>query len=237
MKKTLLLLFVLAVGYSTSAQDLSKCKKTCIQDKLIEHGAFLGVKIQTAENSQHAKILQILPNTSAERNHLAVNDKLTKFEGSTIKNHQHLIQMIRAHKPHDIVKIEYIHNGKTKKKRVELGAYYTKTIQEFVCCDEVESPTPQAKETKSIVPAEARFILYPNPAVNDLQITSDLQLSGTIEIGIFDMLGNQLLSEKVEANEQMLNQTINLKSFATGTYLVKIKNKDTEAVNKLVITK
>ncbi len=235
MKKTLLLLFIMAIGHTTIAQDLSKCKKTCTQEKLIETGAFLGVRIIDAANNMHAKVIHVVPNTAAADYNFAINDVITKIDGVPIKNFKHLIQIIRTHQPHDVVKIEYIHNNKTKKRKVELGAMHTKTITETICCDDIVQPV--AKTTNGLVPTQVRFVLYPNPAVNNLQITSDLAISGNVDIKIFDVLGNEVMSKEVKDNEGNLNQNINLKNLAAGSYIVKIMNNDTEAVNKLVITK
>jgi hypothetical protein len=235
MKKTLLLLFLfVALGTSSFAQDLSNCKKTCTQEKLVETGAFLGVRIITADNHTHAKVLEVVPNTSAERNNLAIGDVITKIDGITVKGRLHIMQIIKAHEPNDLIKIEYVHNNKTKKKRVFLGALQTKVITETICCDELETKSAAAN---GLMPVEIRYVLYPNPAVNTLQITSDLQVSGPVQIGIYDMLGSELMSTEINSNKDILNQHIDLKNFATGSYLVKITNNNVVSVSKLVITK
>ncbi len=234
MKKTLLLLLFVALGTTTFAQDLSNCKKTCTKEKLVETGAFLGVRIITADNHTHAKVLEVVPNTSAERNNFAVGDVITKIDGLTIKGRLHIMEVVKSYEPNDLVKIEYVHNGKTKKKRVFLGALNTKVVTETICCDEVET---KSTTSNGLVPAKIQFALYPNPAVNNLQITSDLQVNSPVQIGIYDMLGSELMSTEINSNNDILNQNIDLKSFATGSYLVKITNNDVVSVSKLVIAK
>lgn len=235
-KKILLLLAVAGLANTAIAQDLSNCKKTCTEETLIETGPFLGVRIITAENNKHAKIISVVPNTAAEREQLAINDVITKIDGISIKGYLHLIEIIKTHQPHDLVKLEYVHNNKTKKKRVELGAMHTKVVTKTICCDEKEEQTP-SKATTALVPAEINFILYPNPAINELQISSDMALNGMVEIGVFDMLGNQIMSEEVNLNDGYLKQNLNLKRIASGNYLVKIINNDKVFTNKLVIAK
>lgn len=235
MKKSLLLLFCVAFGSAAIAQDLSNCKKTCTRQKLVETGAFLGVRIITAENNIHTKVLEVVPNTAAERNHFAVNDVITKIDGITVKGRLHITEIIKAHQPNDVIKIEYLHENKAKKKRVVLGALHSEMVTETICCDEVVQTNPKIKN--SLVPAKVQFVLYPNPAVSELQITSDLQISGPVEIKIYDMLGSQMLSENVTISESVLNQKVNLKGFASGSYIVKITNNDIVATQNLVITK
>lgn len=235
MKKIVLLIVAIAFGNTMFAQDLSNCKKTCTQDKLVETGAFLGVRIITAENNTHAKVLEVLSNTAAERNHFAINDVITKIDGIVVQGNKHIIEIIGGHQPNDVVKIQYVHNNKTMKKRVVLGALHSKIVTETICCDEIYPTTEKA--TTSLLPADVKYTLYPNPAVNNLEIKSDLVLTGTVEVSILDMLGNQVLSNKVNQREAALNQKINIKSLATGSYIVKIINHDVVSVFKLAVSK
>lgn len=235
MKKLLLLVLSIGFGNTMFAQDLSNCKKTCTKDKLVETGAFLGVRIITAEDNKYVRVTEVVPNTAAERNHFAINDIITKIDGITLMSNKHIVEIVKAHQPHDVVKIEYIHNGKTKKKRVALGALHTRVITETICCDEPVITAP--KNTNNLVPADVRYTLYPNPAINNVQISADLAVTGSYEINIYDMLGNQILSKKVNESNEALNQNIDLASLANGSYIVKIMNNEKESVAKLQISK
>lgn len=75
------------------------------------------------------------------------------------------------------------------------------------------------------------FAIYPNPAQNDLTIYSTQLNEYSIEI--FDLLGRVLSSEL--SNEK--SKTINLNSFSSGLYMVKIKTGHSTETKKLSIVK
>ena len=235
MKKTVLLIVAIAFVNLSFAQDLANCKNPCEVEKVVEIGAFLGVRISPLCNGPYAQVVEVFPNTAAERNHLAINDIIQTIDGVSIMNDKHVEQIINAHQPNDIIKIVYQRNENIVNKKIALGAKSTKIVTEIICCDKAEINN-QGK-TNNLIPANVNFILYPNPANNSLQISSDVIVTGNIEINIFDMLGNQVVSKKINDNKDVLNQKLSLVDLSSGNYVVKITNNDVVSVAKLVVSK
>ena len=234
MKKLLLLLLVVGFGNVATAQDLSSCKKTCEVKEVVEKYAFLGVRIVTHPTKHYVRIAEILPNTAAQRSKLSQNDIITKIDGISVVNNPQVIKILNAHEPNDVIKLTYTRNGKTMKKRIALGAKVTKIVTKTICCDE---PVESKAAANNLVPGGINYTVYPNPAVNSIQINSDVSMDGTVEINVFDMIGNQIINEVVSSNNEVLNQKLSLDVLSSGTYLVKIMNNDLVSVVKLVVTK
>jgi hypothetical protein len=73
------------------------------------------------------------------------------------------------------------------------------------------------------IKAEIAFTIYPNPANNLLQIS--IPASGTPQtLKVFDMLGNQMISQPVETAVTSLD----ISKFASGVYLVSVDNTSTK---------
>ena len=237
MKKILLLALTLSLGNTLlTAQDLSNCKNVCKKERVIQEGAFLGIRIITNANNQFAKVLEVVPNTAASKNNFAIGDIITKVDGISIANHEHLTQLIKAHQPNDVLKITYLHNNKSLTKKVALGALRSRVVIETVCCDD---ETTASKETVSIstkVENNISFSLYPNPAVNTLQISSDASITGETKILILDLLGNEIISTSVN-NNGVMNHKMNIENLASGSYLIKIEHNNVISSKKLVVAK
>jgi len=234
MKKIILLLLVIGFGNAAIAQNLSDCKKTCEVQEVIEKGAFLGVRIVTHPTKHYVRVAEIVPNTAAQQNKLAQNDIITKIDGISMVNNQQVIKLLSTHEPNDVIKLTFTRNGKTMKKRIALGAKFTKLVTKTICCDE---PAESKTATNNLVPGGINYTIYPNPAVNSLQINSDVSVEGTVEINVFDMIGNQIINEVITSRNQVVNQKLSLDALSSGTYLVKIMNQDVVSVVKLVVSK
>jgi len=88
---------------------------------------------------------------------------------------------------------------------------------------------PQIAETIPPVSDNNDFILYPNPATDELVISSSSILSGTI--AVYDVLGEKMLEEKVNAGGLMI---LNLKKLASGVYFLTVNNGETIFVRRFV---
>jgi membrane-associated protease RseP (regulator of RpoE activity) len=236
MKKIILL--SLAIGLSNTllvAQDLSTCKNPCTKNKTIEEGAFLGVRIVTGEGCQYAKVLEVIPNTAASKNNIEVNDIITTIDGETILNNQHIIQVIKAHQPNDVVKVTYFHNNKSVVKKIALGALVTRVVTETVCCDEPIIGNSKSENATAIA-TNIKLNIFPNPAANTLQIISDKALLGETTVSILDINGSEVLN-KTFSSEGAMNYKLDISTIANGNYIVKIMNSNFNASRKLVIAK
>jgi hypothetical protein len=79
------------------------------------------------------------------------------------------------------------------------------------------------------------FVMYPNPARNDVTITFNNSLAGDeITVEIYDVLG-QLVSNASFRNSGNFEQRIDVSNLNTGIYLVRVGDGNVSSTNKLVI--
>lgn len=78
---------------------------------------------------------------------------------------------------------------------------------------------------------------FPNPVINDLQVTFELVESTTVEVTVVNTMG-QIVSEiqtgKLSAGEQMIN--IDMEDLANGLYIVELKG-DKSTLANFTVTK
>ncbi len=93
--------------------------------------AFLGVYIESLEDKDYeemglknvkgAYIKSVIEGTSAEVAGLREGEIITKFDGKQVFGHSDLVEMVRSHKPGDVVEIELYEDGHFHTVAVELG--------------------------------------------------------------------------------------------------------------------
>ena len=74
--------------------------------------------------------------------------------------------------------------------------------------------------------------MYPNPAKSKITITSAAFQPGETQISIFDLSGRELSREQFRDKIQI---EIDVSSFPSGIYLVKIQTRDYNEIKKMVI--
>lgn len=74
------------------------------------------------------------------------------------------------------------------------------------------------------------FSAYPNPVINDL-VTITSSSSDTKTVSIYNVLGKQVLNEKVSG----LNNTVNVSKIQSGIYILKVTQGNNISTRKLVI--
>lgn len=87
-------------------------------------------------------------------------------------------------------------------------------------------PLSSLLETDDVDLAEFKF--YPNPATDRINLSNPMAID---EIGIFDLLGRKVLSQKVDARHVMLD----VSSLNTGTYVMTVTSGSLEQSYKLMI--
>ena len=66
--------------------------------------------------------------------------------------------------------------------------------------------------------------VYPNPLDGELSIDLDIESNtGEVEVGIYDVVGKQVLSKKFQNNDRRVNMTLPTSDLAPGSYFVKVK--------------
>jgi hypothetical protein len=76
--------------------------------------------------------------------------------------------------------------------------------------------------------------IYPNPATENLQLVLDNTYFGTTTVSITDVLGRILWETKLDKNSSILTQEINVSSWASGTYCLRLQSKNGFASKKFV---
>jgi hypothetical protein len=76
------------------------------------------------------------------------------------------------------------------------------------------------------------FTLWPNPAKNIITITGSLSPQKELNVTIFDLKGEQMLTETFNNKNKV---EMNISSLPKGAYLVKIRADEGMEVKKLVV--
>jgi hypothetical protein len=223
MKKTLLLLVALVGLFSTNAQNLATCKNPCTKTRIVESGPFIGVRINTFCNASAVTVIEVLPNTAAAKFNIEINDIIISFEGIRVNNNQELIDLVAKHQPGDLVSVTLNHAGNVITKNIVLGAQFSNTVTETVCCDEAK-------------PATFKFALSPNPTTNSFVLSSDQVVNGDVNITILDLKGSVVKSVKHTSNGYF-NLPINVTGLTNGQYIVRVATANGQFVEKLLIAK
>jgi len=82
-------------------------------------GPFLGITTSPAAGG--LKIYRVLAGSPAAKAGLKVGDIILKADGKPIKTHKDLVDMLKKHKPGDVVEMEVLRGEKTEIVKVKLG--------------------------------------------------------------------------------------------------------------------
>ena len=77
------------------------------------------------------------------------------------------------------------------------------------------------------------FVLYPNPAANEIYADIIIPFSGMVEIGVYDISGRIVKSEKIEVNAGKNKYSCNLEALETGLYLFVVSSKEAGQYSKI----
>jgi membrane-associated protease RseP (regulator of RpoE activity) len=227
MKKTLQTLFLLAATTTVAfaqTTDLSNCKKVCEKTVIVEKGPLIGVRFMCGTAvSKNAVILQILPNTAAQKYNLAVNDIIIAIDNQEITSNQQLMSLVAAHQPGDKVSLTYKHLGQVIIKDIIIGATHTEEVIVKECCEEVEEPTNPVS-----------VFVSPNPTSSKLNVVSGNKIAGEVTINILDINGSLIKTVK-HNNDGQLNLPINVSELPDGAYFLKLQSNSIQHVEKFFV--
>jgi PDZ domain/Secretion system C-terminal sorting domain len=224
-RKLQLLALAITTTFIANAQVSSTCKNVCDKIRIVESGPFIGIRFNTIPNTNTVRILEVIPNTAAQRSGFAVNDVITSFENIAIANNQQLLAAVAAHQPGDKVAISYLHNNKMVNQEITIGAKFTKEVIEKVCCDE-----------PIVTNAATAISVSPNPATNKIILRSNVKIDGDIDIKIVDIKGVTVKTLH-HTNRGMLVLPIDVTELMSGNYFVKMQTIDKQFVEQLAIAK
>lgn len=97
--------------------------------------------------------------------------------------------------------------------------------------------TDGSEESVAFSQIENEFLVWPNPAKNEvnIKVPFDNQLSG--EISIFDVSGKTIYSQKLLSDKEHSNYKIEVSNFEKGLYFLKWKTETQNLVQKMIISK
>jgi hypothetical protein len=78
-------------------------------------------------------------------------------------------------------------------------------------------------------------VLFPNPAVNKTNLQINLKNSATLEISVYDLVGQQVSTKSVKAEAGENNIPVNVESLGSGIYIVNVKTGTTTMAHKLIL--
>lgn len=117
----------------------------------------------------------------------------------------------------------------------KFGDYKVNVITEEGCA----SSSDTYKFANSVTGTEDEMLknslkIYPNPATENLQLVLDNTYFGATTVSITDVLGRILWETKLDKNSSILTQEINVSSWASGTYCLRLQSKNGFASKKFV---
>lgn len=229
MKKITLVLFLMVSVFATSFAQIAKsdCKKTCEIEKIVQEGTLLGVRIQAIScGTPGVRVIELLPNTAAEKFGFKVNDVILSVDGEDILNTKQLVDLVASHKPSDLVSISYSRVGEENTEDVILGALKTTIVKETVCCD--------VKEDKFF--NISNMSIFPNPANANVNFSMDRAEAGKYTFQVFNTIGEQVYVE-VENFDAAFSKNIDLTEMAAGEYFLKITKGEKTLTKAFVVVK
>lgn len=216
----LLIFFYFFVPYRVNSQSLKDCKHPCEKTKVVKYGAFIGVKISDVPGSKHVFVMDVLPNTAAFAFGIKPMDIITHINEVEMQNTVHLLSEIAKKQPGQEVKVNIQRGGRSMNYEFPLGAQYTKTIKETVCCDD------------TIASTTIDILLSPIPARDVLTIHMNEHIPDEVKFYILNTNGDVLLSESRKGNIGNFQTQLYIHSLASGSYLLKINIGDQQYVKR-----
>ena len=210
--KALLLLAFCTVNAAFSQENnLENCKKPCDKTEIIKEDVFLGVKINTI-GVNRVNIIEIVPNTAAEKQGLLVNDVITKLDGVPVPSHSRFICEIKSHKPEDEITLTFERDGKEITKKYILGWKTSRVVTSKICCDDLKQ-----------IALEKTLQIYPVPAKDKLTIESS-ELKGDYSVEVYNVNGSLIDSYQDNTEISGNKKVIDISKLPSSSYLVRISN-------------
>jgi len=83
---------------------------------------------------------------------------------------------------------------------------------------------------------EGNINIFPNPTSGQLTIEMNNKITGLVEIGVYDLLGNKIMDLSFDKNSEVFQRQFSLQSFTGGIYNIVTRMDGIRFVKKLVIT-
>ncbi len=103
---------LLLSSLSIDAQE-RQCQRTCVVTKTIAQGGFIGTKIKPVCGEDGLKVIEVIPNTFADKSGLIVGDIMYEVNGENVHFTREIKAILSKLTPEDEVEIKYLRNSIT----------------------------------------------------------------------------------------------------------------------------
>lgn len=211
MKCLLLALLFFSLSGSVSAQGLTDCQHPCERTRTVSYGAFIGVKIADISPGNHVLVMEVLPRTAAEAFGIRSGDILTHLNEVELSNTAHLLREVAQRQPGDEVRLLLEREGRRMDYAFPLGAQFSKTITETVCCDSTDEPGPPD------------FVFSLDAAQEKLTLQSAAEPKGDVQVDIVNEQGVVLKSQHAKGNGRSLRMQLDIHDLPRNAYMLRVK--------------
>ncbi|MBK8705058.1 MAG: fibronectin type III domain-containing protein [Saprospiraceae bacterium] len=100
--------------------------------------------------------------------------------------------------------------------------------------------TTDGETTEFEIPVEvleSNFIMFPNPAQNELTLDIHMEDERPVQVSIMDITGKTLLRNSYELGKDQNRVTMDVSKLAAGMYVVRVEDGETVGVQKLTIAR
>ena len=105
-------------------------------------------------------------------------------------------------------------------------------IQPNIMAKIIDKDLPLSLEViVSPIPLSLEAIVYPNPFIQTITISFTEQISGNVEVAVFDVFGQHVFSESYSANQEINVQFGNL---SVANYILKVTANNKQFIKKIL---
>ncbi len=195
---------------NVNSNTLVDCDKVCEVEKIIQEGALLGVKITNYQKGKGAYVLKVLDKTAAKKYSFSSKDVILSVDNVEVTGMKHLVKMIQAHQPSDLVNITYLRGDETFNIDVVLGAKKTRKIVVQVCCDDNDEYFN-----------DYNIVLFPNPTVSSISVEMNEAEKGKYVFQVFNIQGERVFSQAKDFTGRFTNN-IDVSNIPAGEYFLMV---------------
>jgi hypothetical protein len=131
-----------------------------------------------------------------------------------------------------------IADGSLKSIKIQLGGNYSVRIKNDRSCtassDYFNAQAPLAAATRDLNLSFQQVEFYPNPAINDINVSIAVNQPAITSITIFDFQGRIIQSKNLGTVYSQVTENINVSSYPSGTYLIRASANDEIVTRRFV---
>ncbi len=223
MKKryTYFLLFCL-FGIAVQAQA-QVCKKTCVVEKEVGEGVFLGVQIHSHKEKPGVHVVQVIEGTQAEKMGIQKGDFIYTINDVAMGDSPFMVKWVQQQYAGMPITVQLQRKGEDIRMKGELGYKTLKMVSETICCD----PTIGKLQL-------ADFEAYPNPSRGEFSLQFDTESPSAVDVQIVNLQGNIVFEETVYPSGNRVNERVAVQGAISGEHILVLHQDGKIAEHKMV---